>query len=321
MPRGRQALAVWQCSIRLMNAIRIGTRGSPLALWQARFAARRLMHCHRDLEIQIVPVATEADRRQDVPLSDIGGKGLFIKELERALLDGRVDIAVHSMKDVTVNLAPDFQIPAVLERANPYDALVSVNFRSLDDLPLRASVGTCSLRRQCQLLRARSDLQIRPLRGNVQTRLKKLEQGEFDATLLAVSGLQRLQFEDRICEVLRALPHIPSPGQGALGIECRDADSQVLKMLEPLNHPVSQIAVEAERAVNRELGGHCHAPIGIHAVVTGSRMHICGSVGTSDGRKNIDAEADGPAADSLAVAAQLAARLKALGAEEILRAS
>ncbi len=303
-----------------MKAIRIGTRSSPLALWQARFAARRLMHCHRDMETQIVPVATEADRRQDVPLSDIGGKGLFIKELERALLDGRIDIAVHSMKDVTVNLAPDFHIPVILERANPYDALVSVKFRSLGELPAGARLGTCSLRRQCQLLRVRSDLQIQPLRGNVQTRLKKLAQGEFDATLLAVSGLQRLQFEDRICEVLKEMPHVPSPGQGALGIECRNTDARVIEMLVPLNHPPSQTAVEAERAVNRELGGHCHVPIGIHARITGDRLRICGSVGTPDGQTNVDAQAEGPAADSCAVAAQLAARLKALGAEEILRA-
>ena len=301
--------------------VRIGTRRSPLALWQANCVQILLRHHCPGADVRIVPITTEADRRLDVPLAEVGGKGLFIKELEHALLDERIDIAVHSMKDVTVNIEPQFTIPAILERGNPYDALVSVKYDGLDDLPRNATVGTCSLRRQCQLLRVRPDFSIKPLRGNVQTRLKKLDNGEFDATVLAVSGLQRLEYENRITEILQGRSHIPSPGQGALGVECRSDDKKMIQLVSPMNHELSSIAVNCERAVNRELGGHCHVPIGIHGEIQNGQICISGFVGTADGKRLAEADAQGPVEDSSSVAGTLADRLKDLGAEEILNAS
>ncbi len=270
-----------------MSVVRIGTRDSQLALWQAHHIAGRINSRMPGVETEIVPIKTEADLRQDVLLAELGGKGLFIKELERALLDHRIDIAVHSMKDVTVDLREEFHIAAILPRENPYDALVSSKYQSLTDLPPNAIIGTCSLRRQSQLLSIRPDLTIVPLRGNVTTRLKRLDDGGCDAIVLAVSGLRRLGLEKRITEILHQLPHIPSPGQGALGVECRLSDRQLIEDLKMLDHEPSHVEVEAERMVNAGLGGSCHVPIGVLANCQADRYELSAYVGRVDARQTI----------------------------------
>ncbi len=300
------------------NLIRIGTRTSELAVWQARYVERRLTKFDSSLQIQIVPISTEADRRQNVSLSKFGGKGLFIKELEYALAKRRIDIAVHSMKDVSVTIDSQFAIPVILKRANPYDAFVSNQYDRVSALPQNSKVGTCSLRRRSQLLNVRPDLQIVHLRGNVPTRLEKLDANNFEATLLAVAGLTRLGYEDRISEILRGDNHIPSPGQGALGIECRSDDLLTHELIAPLNHEKSRIAVESERSVNRTLGGSCHVPIGIHAVIDNGQLTICGSVGSPDGTEVVRSYITGHKGQAEKLAAELACELIRLGAKEIL---
>ena len=266
-----------------MNKIRIGTRGSVLALWQANYVATRLHEIYPDLVVETVPIKTEGDRRQDVPLVQIGGKGLFIKELESALLDDRIDIAVHSMKDVTVNVPENFCIPVILEREDPRDALVSNHYQSIEDLPLNAIVGTCSPRRRSQLLSMRPDIQVKELRGNVPTRLNKLDSGQFDAIILAIAGLNRLGLQGRITQRLDPEIFVPSPGQGAMGIECRANDSEILELLEPLNHSTTFSCVSAERQVNRRLGGSCHSPMGVFACNSNNEFEIRAWVGNLDG--------------------------------------
>ncbi len=301
-----------------MKTVRIGTRRSQLAKWQANYVAGLLLEHFPEVEIEIVSIETEGDRRLDVVLSELGGKGLFIKELERALSDDRIDIAVHSMKDVTVHLAEKYCIPAILERGNPYDAFVSNEFASIDELPQHAVVGTSSLRRQSQLLRIRSDLTIQTLRGNVPTRLGRLGDGDFDAIILAVSGLQRLNLEHHVTQQLRGSCHVPSPGQGAVGVECRSSDIKVQELIASLNHESSHIAVSAERTVNLELGGNCHVPIGIHATVENGRIFMSASVSTPDGENNVCAQLEGSVGDWKVVALNLAEILRFRGAEEIL---
>ena len=267
-----------------MNKIRIGTRGSVLALWQANYVATRLHEIYPDLVVETVPVKTEGDRRQDVPLVQIGGKGLFIKELESALLDDRIDIAVHSMKDVTVNVPENFRIPVILEREDPRDALVSNHFQSIEGLPKNAIVGTCSPRRRSQLLSMRPDIQVKELRGNVPTRLKKLDNGQFDAIILAIAGLNRLGLQGRITQPLDLeYFFVPSPGQGAMGVECRANDIEMVGLLEPLNHSPTFSCVSAERQVNRRLGGSCHSPMGVFACNSNNEFEIRAWVGNLDG--------------------------------------
>ena len=303
-----------------MKEFRIGTRGSELAMWQASHVAGLLQNLHPQVRIEVVPITTEGDRRLDVSLSQLGGKGLFIKELERCLLEDRIDIAVHSMKDVTVNLDPEFCIDVILERANPYDALVSNHFDSLDSLPENAVIGTCSLRRQSQLKSLRPDLQFVTLRGNVPTRLKRLDSGEFDAIVLAVSGLTRLGREGRITQILNGEHHIPSPGQGAMGIECRSRDSQVQEFISPLNHETTSIAVNAERLTNRALGGSCVVPVGIHTTVGGERMKMGAFIGSLDGSECIRSTIQGKISESEKLAKTLADDLEQRGARKILDA-
>ena len=303
-----------------MPVTRIGTRGSDLALWQARYVASLLVQQDPSLQVEIIPIKTEGDRRLDVTLSELGGKGLFIKELEQALLDDRIDLAVHSMKDVTVNLDSEFSIPVILERANPFDAFVSNKHQSVGALPPDASIGTCSLRRQCQLLQTNPDLNFVVLRGNVRTRLNKLDQGQFDATILAVSGLRRLGLDQRVTEVLSESPHIPSPGQGALGVECRSDDAASQKLVAPLNHLHSFWSVCAERLANRELGGNCHVPLGILATIGGEHIYMVAALGTPDGSQFLSAQKSGGVADYQEVARSIAASLRQQGAQEILDA-
>lgn len=301
-----------------MPVVRIGTRGSQLALWQANHVATLIAKHLTNVTTEIVPVKTEADRRQDILLSELGGKGLFIKELEVALLDNRIDIAVHSMKDVTVELDDEFCIASILERENPFDALVSTRYPSLNELPEGALIGTCSLRRQSQLLLARPDLKIVPVRGNVTTRLQRLDAGEFDAIILAVSGLLRLGLGDRITEVLQQSPHIPSPGQGALGIECRRRDSNLIGDLQLLDDCSSSAAVHAERAVNAGLGGSCHIPIGILAKCRSQTYDLTTYVGSVDGKRTLMESATGKLDELMDGALALIERLNQRGAQEIL---
>ncbi len=291
-----------------------------MALWQANHVAQRLRNLYSEVKVEVVPIKTEGDRRLDVTLSQIGGKGLFIKELERSLHEERVDIAVHSMKDVTVNLDPEFCIDVILDRGNPYDALVSNRYGSIDQLPPNATIGTCSLRRKSQLQALRPDLQFVTLRGNVTTRVKRLDTGDFDAIILAVSGLKRLGRENRITQVLDGKDHIPSPGQGALGIECRRRDTRILELISPLNHEQSCIAVHAERLTNRELGGSCVAPIGIHAAADSERMKMSAFIGSVDGGRRIQSSIEGATDDSTTIAQTLAGDLDRQGAQEILNA-
>lgn len=303
-----------------MSVIRIGTRGSQLALWQANHVADLIAGKNIDSDTEIIPIKTEGDQRRDVLLSEIGGKGVFIKELEAALLDNRIDIAVHSMKDLTVDLAEEFKIAAILKRENPYDALVSTKYPSLAELPRGARIGTCSLRRQCQLLSVRNDLDILPVRGNVPTRLQRLDNGDFDAVILAVSGLTRLGLAERITEILDRQPHIPSPGQGALGVECRSDDAQLMSELLALDDRASNVAVSAERAVNAGLGGNCHVPIGILARKQEQLYEMTAYIGSVGTQKSIIATTRGYLESLLERAVELVEQLNELGAQQILRA-
>lgn len=301
-----------------MTEIRIGTRGSGLALWQAHHVAAQIVAHYPEAATSIVTITTTGDRRTDVPLVEIGGKNLFVKELEQALLDRRIDIAVHSMKDVTVNVQPEFEIPVILERENPFDALVSRNNLKLDELPAGARIGTCSLRRSAQLLSLRPDLKVLPLRGNVPTRLAKLDNNHYDAIILAVAGLKRLDLAERISQVLPHETFVPSPGQGALGTECRSDDPEICHIIAALNHPPTQLVVETERAVNRKLGGSCYLPLGVHANMEDDEISVTAAIGLPDGSRMMKETIRGPTDDSEIIASVIAAALLDGGAEEIL---
>lgn len=304
----------------MTQRIRIATRKSALALWQAEYVKARLQHFHPHLDVELVPMSTQGDKILDTPLAKIGGKGLFVKELETAILEGRADIAVHSMKDVPVEFPEGLQLQTICEREDPRDAFVSNQFSSLDALPHGAVVGTSSLRRQCQLKAQRPDLQIRDLRGNVNTRLSKLDQGEYDAIILAAAGLIRLGFEQRIADFIEVERSLPANGQGAVGIECRSNDLQVQQWLAPLEHLPTRQAVLAERAMNRHLQGGCQVPIGAYAILQDEELWLRGLVGQLDGKQILQAEVRGPAADGETLGVQLAQQLLSLGADQILAA-
>lgn len=304
----------------MTSLIRIATRKSALALWQAEFVKAKLQHFHPLLQVELVPMSTQGDKILDTPLAKIGGKGLFVKELETAILEGRADIAVHSMKDVPVEFPEGLQLQTICEREDPRDAFVSNNFASLDELPAGAVVGTSSLRRQCQLKAKRPDLQIRDLRGNVNTRLAKLDAGEYDAIILAAAGLIRLGFADRIRTHLPVEQSLPANGQGAVGIECRSNDSAIHALLAPLEHLPTRQAVLAERAMNRRLQGGCQVPIGAFAVHQGDQLWLRGLVGSLDGQQILHAEVTGSASDAEALGLQLAEQLLQQGAAAILKA-
>jgi hydroxymethylbilane synthase len=302
--------------------IRIATRKSPLALWQAEDVRARLRALEPGLEVELVKMTTEGDRVLDAPLAAVGGKGLFLKELEEGLLAHRADIAVHSMKDVTVHLPAGLRIAAICERAEVRDAFVSNRFAALEELPAGARVGTSSLRRQCQLRAAFPRLEVLNLRGNVNSRLRKLDAGEFDAIILAGAGLQRLGFAERIRQLLPFALSLPAVGQGAVGIECRDDDAAVGRLLARIHHAPTGLCVAAERAMNRALEGGCQVPIGAHAELSadGGPMRLRGLVGSPDGRRVLRAEAEGDALDPEGLGQAVARRLLDLGAGEILRA-
>lgn len=298
--------------------LRIATRKSPLALWQAETVAAALARAHPGLRVELVGMTTKGDKLLDTPLAQIGGKGLFVKELEQGMLDGRADLAVHSMKDVPVELPEGLHLAAILEREDPRDALVSGAYASLAQLPLGARVGTASLRRQCQLWERRPDLRIETLRGNVNSRLAKLDQGLFDALILASAGLKRLGFGERIRAALEPDESLPAIGQGAIGIECRTQDPRVNELIAPLHHGATACCVLAERALNQRLQGGCQVPIAGFAELDGKQLRLRALVGEPDGSRVIRVEGRAPVADGLALGRRLADQLLADGADAIL---
>ncbi|MCX2498535.1 hydroxymethylbilane synthase [Plesiomonas shigelloides] len=300
--------------------IRIATRQSPLALWQAEHVRQLLCAQHPNLEVTLVPMVTKGDVILDTPLAKVGGKGLFVKELELALLEQRADIAVHSMKDVPVEFPDGLGLVCICERDDPHDALVSNHYDSLDALPQGAIVGTSSLRRQCQLRAARPDLHIKDLRGNVGTRLSKLDNGEYDAIILAAAGLRRLGLEARIRARLSVQQSLPAVGQGAIGIECRLDDARVRALLAPLNHADTADRVVAERAMNNRLQGGCQVPIGSYAELTGDQLYLRALVGAPDGSRLLQAEIRGPRTEAEQLGSALAEQLLDAGAGSILSA-
>ncbi len=300
------------------RVIRIATRKSDLAMWQAKYVQAKLLEHHPQITVELLPMSTQGDRILDTPLAKIGGKGLFIKELEIAMQNGEADIAVHSMKDIPVAFPDGFGLHAICERENPFDAFVSNNFESLQALPKGAVVGTSSLRRQCQIRAFRDDLIIKDLRGNVNTRLSKLDNGQYDAIILACAGLIRLDMHHRIQQEINADLSLPAVGQGAVGIECRNDDAELIALLAPLNHTATAIRVKAERAMNARLEGGCQVPIGSYAVLDGNLLLLRGLVGTPDGETMLKAQAQGPLTDAEKIGETVASDLLAKGARSIL---
>ena len=300
--------------------LRIATRKSPLALWQAEHVAEQLRRAHPGLAVELLGMSTQGDKILDTPLAKIGGKGLFVKELEQGMLDGRADLAVHSMKDVPVELPEGLHLAVIMEREDPRDAFVSARHASLDELPEGARVGTSSLRRQCQLAERRPDLRILPLRGNVNTRLRKLDDDEFDAIILASAGLKRLGFGERIRDLLDPADSLPAIGQGAIGIECRSDDAALNDLLAPLHHQDTAACVIAERAMNARLHGGCQVPIGGHAVLDGDALWLRGLVGSVDGRQLVRTEQRGARTEPAKLGVQAAEDLLGQGADALLEA-
>lgn len=306
-----------------MKTLTIATRQSPLALWQANFVKDQLIALYPALDVKLLTMVTRGDKILDTPLAKIGGKGLFVKELEQALFDGTADIAVHSLKDVPMVLPEGLMLGAYLSRHAPTDAFVSNRYTHLDELPQGAIVGTSSLRRECQIRRHRPDLDIRSLRGNVGTRLSKLDNGEYDAIILATSGLQRLGLDDRIRHELDTAISLPAVGQGALAIECRADDVAVLDLLAPLNHAPTRLCVLAERAMNHALEGGCQVPIAGFATLDGDTLTMEGRVGTPDGQTLLVAKqslANSDENHAVTLGQNIAQTLLSQGADEILKA-
>ncbi|MEW4983570.1 MAG: hydroxymethylbilane synthase [Cycloclasticus sp.] len=301
-----------------MSLIRIATRKSPLALWQAEHVAKLLKASHPTLNIELVKMITQGDKILDTPLAKIGGKGLFVKELEQGMLNGDAEIAVHSMKDVPAQLPDGLEISAILSREDPRDAFVSNTYSTIDDLPQGAIVGTSSLRRQCQLLSMRPDLQIQSLRGNVNTRLQKLDNGEYDAIILAAAGLIRLGFESRIKTALAVDTMLCAIGQGAIGVECREDDVATKALIKCLHDDATATRVRAERAMNYTLEGGCQAPIAGHARINGDLLILDGLVAEPDGSVIITEQLEGPLEKAEEMGKTVANRLLAGGAKDIL---
>lgn len=303
-----------------MKILKIATRQSPLALWQAEHIRARLEAMHADLKVELVTFVTQGDKILDTPLAKIGGKGLFVKELEEALLDGRADLAVHSMKDVPMALPEGLTLAVICEREDPLDAFVSNTYNSFAELPHGAKVGTSSLRRKCQILKQRPDLEIIDLRGNVGTRLSKLDAGLYDAIILASAGLKRLSLADRIRHTLQIEISLPAVGQGALGLECRAADQAVLDLILPLLHDETDICVRAERAFNAYLEGGCQVPIAGYASLSQGQLHIEGRVGSVDGATLLKVELKGTPEQAEQLGETLAQKLLEQGAGDLLKA-
>lgn len=304
----------------LEKTLKIATRQSPLALWQANYVKDRLQQLYPDLTIELVPMVTKGDVILDSPLAKIGGKGLFVKELENALLNKEADIAVHSMKDVPMQFPEGLGLAVICQREDPRDAFVSHAYRTFAELPQGAVVGTSSLRRQCQLKALRPDLDIRSLRGNVGTRLSKLDNGDYDAIILASAGLIRLGLADRIASFIDVEQSLPAAGQGAVGIECRTDDMQVKALLAPLADAETTYCVRAERAMNNHLQGGCQVPIGGYAILQQGQLYLRALVGDIDGSRIIRAEGKSAVENAEVLGVQIAEQLLAQGADKILQA-
>ena len=302
----------------VLKTLKIATRQSPLALWQANFVKEQLEKFHPTLSVELVPMVTKGDVILDSPLAKIGGKGLFVKELENALLEKRADIAVHSMKDVPMEFPEGLGLSVICQREDPRDAFVSNTYRSLDELPQGAIVGTSSLRRQCQLKQLRPDLDIRSLRGNVGTRLSKLDNGEYDAIILASAGLIRLGLAERIASFIEVEQSLPAAGQGAVGIECRVDDEEVKALLAPLADATTTTCVLAERAMNTRLQGGCQVPIGGYAIEQNGEVFLRALVGETDGSAIIRAEGKSAVENAETLGVSIAEQLLAQGADKIL---
>jgi hydroxymethylbilane synthase len=303
----------------MSKVLRIATRKSPLAMWQAEHVSELLRQAHPDLQVELVGMSTQGDKILDTPLAKIGGKGLFVKELEQGMLEGTADIAVHSMKDVPVELPEGLHLPVILEREDPRDAFVSNLYDSLDQLPEGSVVGTSSLRRQCQVIERRPDLKIATLRGNVNTRLRKLDEGEFDAIILASAGLKRLGFRHRITCCLEKDVSLPAIGQGAIGIECRNDDDWVNELIKPLHHQETAVCIKAERAMNNRLMGGCQVPIAGHAILNHDKLFMRGLVGEPDGSHIMRSEMTRPAEEAEALGVAMAEDLLGQGADQVLK--
>lgn len=298
--------------------LRIATRQSPLALWQAKHVQQRLKYHHPDLHVELVPMVTRGDVILDTPLAKMGGKGLFVKELELALLEKRADVAVHSMKDVPVAFPDGLGLAVVCQRDSPFDVFVSHRYDTVNALPAGAIVGTSSLRRQCQLIARRPDLKIQSLRGNVGTRLAKLNAGDYDAIILAEAGLQRLGLQEHIRCVLPAEESLPAVGQGAIGIECRNDDHRTQVLLAALNDSTTACCITAERAMNTRLEGGCQVPIASYALLENGKLWLRGLVGSPDGKQIVRGERRGAGADAEKMGISLADELLNNGARTIL---
>jgi hydroxymethylbilane synthase len=300
--------------------IRIATRKSPLALWQAEHVSATLCQIHPGLEVELVTMSTQGDKILDTPLAKIGGKGLFVKELEQGMLEGAADIAVHSMKDVPVSLPDGLRLAVILRREDPRDAFVSNRYASVSELPDGAVVGTASLRRECQLREQRPDLRIETLRGNVNTRLSRLDEGRYDAIILASAGLKRLGFIERITQILEPEQSLPAIGQGAIGIECRAADARINALVAPLHDALTAACVGAERAMNQRLEGGCQVPLAGYAILQCEQLYLRGLVGEPSGAKVIRAEGRDELENAAALGDRLGRQLLADGAASILSA-
>lgn len=302
------------------DLLRIATRKSPLALWQAEFVAQCLQQAHSKLSVELVGMTTRGDKILDSPLAKVGGKGLFVKELEQGLLDGRADLAVHSLKDVPVEFPEGLCLPVIMAREDPRDAFVSNHYDHLDHLPPGSRVGTSSLRRQCQLMAHYPDLRVVSLRGNVNSRLAKLDKDDYDALILAVAGLTRLGFAKRITRYLPPETFLPAIGQGALGVECRVNDDRVLNFIRVLDDPPTHTRIIAERALNARLQGGCQVPLAGYAVLEDEHLLLRGLVGDATGKEVLRGQVHGPAQTAQRLGVQLAEDLLAQGADRILRA-
>ena len=302
------------------HKIIIASRESLLAMWQAKFIRQRLMQLYPQTEVNILGMTTKGDQILDVSLSKIGGKGLFIKELEQALEDGRADIAVHSMKDMPMNVPEGFTLAAITEREDPRDAFVSTQYKSLEELPSGSIVGTSSLRRESQLRAQFLHLNVKPLRGNVQTRLRKLDEGQYAAIILAAAGLKRLELSGRITALLEPEQSLPAVGQGALGIECREDRSDLVALLQPLHHLQTAYCVKAERAMSRVLGGSCQIPLGAFAEIANNQLKLRGFVASPDGKQLVTNELSGKPETGEQMGKNMAHNLIAKGADKILAA-
>ena len=302
-----------------LSTLRIISRQSPLAMWQANYIRVCLLDLHAGLSVEILGIKTQADRFLDASLASMGGKGAFVKELEQALLSGHADLAVHSMKDVTIDLPDGLSLPVILKREDARDVFISNQYASLAELPAQARIGTSSLRRQCQIKAKRPDLQLIDIRGNVDTRLQKLDAGQYDALILAAAGMKRLGFQARIRQTLAASDLLPAIGQGALGLEILSANTTVLELIKPLDDVDTHSCVTAERALSKRLNGGCHAPVAAYAEIIGTELSMTALVGRLDGSEILKSSVAGPVSEAQQLGDNLGRELLAMGADAILR--